>query len=407
MRPIQTFDVDEARQALGRRSPHFRRAKKWIGKKERAGGHVRAARPGFRYRLSLHSMNDLLQLPTELVVAIFREACADGGFTAVTLSATSRHTRTIVAPFLYETVALVGCDALSSFTRLVMQRSGAPPLVKHLLIRDQKPPRGLRLAASASSTVDGAVDKDPRGELDWSFPHASPVQSSEAPRALLDGLGRVAIQGDLTALLDDLSATLVHLTLVISTWHPSFALAPACLPALTELTCWFKSDIQPCARDPLQPYTYASWLAGERALLPALQRLHVLGSNLMCTPYCMQTVPRQITHLRLSNEANVEYMVQLISDPRLDRLPRFVIDEGTWLPPTLAHILLQSSQTSAQYIPRARFLIRRLREAGHPMGKALTLIKDGGGHTFLHVYQDWLDRALSTGSGCWRDVDSA
>jgi hypothetical protein len=390
-------------------------AKKWIRKTEECvdDEHVHAARPAFLHGLiSLRVMNSLLELPAKLLLAIFRAACTDNGFTAAALSATSRRSRELMASTSvgYETIALFGHKAVFSFTRLVESRNVVVPLlVKHLLITDNKQPRGGHHPALEEDHP--AAPYGSQGASNTGSPNFHRL-NSRRPRdpsrasayARRQGFKYDTIEHALQILLEHLSATLVHLAIVLWTHHPHFLLVPKLLPHLTELTCWFQPQMQTRTQHSLQRDFYVSLLERERSLLPTLQRLHMIGSSPMRASYCMQTILHQITHLRLSNEASEEYMAELSSDQRLVH-PQLATDQGTWLSPALTHILLALPKKSVGHIQYARILLSVLRDAGHRMSRVMELLEDGTGYTFLQAYEDWQERALDQGSGCWHNLD--
>jgi hypothetical protein len=341
----------------------------------------------------------LLNLPAELLIHIFRQACTDGGFTAAALAATSRRVQEITSSFRYEAIALIGPKPIYAFTRLLLDCVGERPAVKDLFIRDEEPPRGHHPAAPPRSSTSDRLQRD---LADWDYPKlfsraykAPPVP----PEASKYGLEEMDMHQAISSILAHLASTVCRMTLVLS-WNVSFVLSPTRMPNVTELTTW---TVTTSGQDPISnEATYMRWLDEQRSRLPSLQRLHAIGINLSAAPHHMQAIPRQITLLRISNEVNAEYLSYMLGNPRLDRLSPVVVAAGAWLPPALQRILVLPKPSPSHYITRFRRTLDQWQASDHPLGKVVRIVENSGSiYEFQQCYDDWLDRAYGIGPGCW------
>jgi hypothetical protein len=364
-------------------------------------------------------------LPVELLSPILRMACsADAGITACALAATCQRTRQVIAGFRYENIALMGPHAICSFARLMYEHEGPTPVVKHLFLSDGQTlsgsnpdymihPAWSEAGPKITSKISNILCHSEQ-QFGWGSQRAKRRNDDHATQhsARLEDPHFNYIQDVIISILIGVSPTLTHLSLVLASGF-KFPLVPSRMPALLELTYWLTTrslDVAPGLEQAIlqSQETYNRWMNIQQGSLPALQRLHVVGNYLTRSCYHMQAVPRQITHLRFSNEVNAEHLLRLLSAPPLNRWPPMISEAGSWAPPQLRRVLIHPKPVPSRYVSSLRRTLARWQDklgdpVDHNLGKIARMVGNGEQeYTFLHAYEDWVDRT-SGGPGSWND----
>jgi hypothetical protein len=364
--------------------------------------------------LPQNSPVNLQTLPHELLDPIFRLACMDGGKTAAALSSTSHHMKSLVASYRYDNVALIGPRSICAFARLLRTPGRLPVNLKHLFLSDQE--------AIQNNQPDYQDHPDWESVHDAYFPNTNDRGSGASTLSLFTRRRKESdddhkqraetarsdklqhVQKVLTFILESSSSSLTHLTLITqSTAHMQYPLIPVKLPFLLELTCWYTGTGQSNAPDAsiiASQELYNGWIDAQRALLPSLLRLHVMSSYLSSNCFYMQAVPRSVTHLRISNEANSQHLLRLLISPPLNWWPPVVANADSWLPPGLTDIFVLPSPDVERYFQALR-LWQASSAKDSEMGKRIRMVGDGEHrYTLIMAHGHWLDR-VHGGLGSW------
>jgi hypothetical protein len=338
----------------------------------------------------------LEDLPDELLEAILREACTDGGRAACALSLVSRRIRDVGAPFRYHNIALSGEAQLWAFRDHVdvLRAHGSPiPEVKALFLQC------MRHGASSHTYLrtPAKTKFDTTGLVLRSRP-TSHGASSRLARPTLRPL--TAVNEDepfeqmyewalpIVSLLSVLAPTLQSLALVMECPRVT-TLVPVALPLLEELTCLFLTNPMPI-RDYV-PYQPQNRLEMDLKV-PVLRRLHLVGSTFSVRLGALRELPPTLTHLRLTGVTSTELEKSLtwLSTPA----PGHPMPE-LWLPRGLHRILFSPRES-----PGMPLKWWRAAKSGIDITEYVAIVKEATPYGAQQMYDHWLEQ-LGGQDGGW------